>query len=213
MQTDDLISVMAAGLRPVDTTWLKQATALTASALPAIAILFVLASLGPREDLATVWLTTPAIAKFGLGGSLAAIALIVFQQSLRPGLRPARYLWLTLLPIGFVVGAAAMTLAQKPFDHWRALAFGRNWLTCLLAVPLYALVPLVILMLLARRGAPVDECLTGTSAGIASAGIAMVGYALHCTDDAAPFLAIWYLAALAIVTALASLIAPRLLRW
>ncbi|MNL81064.1 hypothetical protein D3C87_2080750 [compost metagenome] len=73
--------------------------------------------------------------------------------------------------------------------------------------------PFLILILLARRGAPVDGRLTGAAAGVASAGLAIIGYSLHCPDDTAPFLATWYPIALATVTALAMMIAPRLLRW
>uniref|UniRef100_UPI0018EBC830 NrsF family protein n=1 Tax=Bosea sp. ASV33 TaxID=2795106 RepID=UPI0018EBC830 len=78
---------------------------------------------------------------------------------------------------------------------------------------LYALLPLVVLLLLARRGAPVDRSLTGACAGLASAGLATIAYSLHCPDDAAPFLATWYTVATAIMTALGALILPRFLRW
>ena len=80
-------------------------------------------------------------------------------------------------------------------------------------MPLYALVPLVILFGLARRGAPVDGRLTGACAGLASAGLATLAYSLHCPDDTAPFLATWYTIAIAAVTGISALIFPRLLRW
>ena len=67
-------------------------------------------------------------------------------------------------------------------------ALSLAYIVWFVAVPLYALVPLVILFGLARRGAPVDGRLTGACAGLASAGLATVAYSLHCPDDAAPFL-------------------------
>jgi hypothetical protein len=106
-----------------------------------------------------------------------------------------------------------LTLAREPIAGWTALTFGRNWRTCLIAVPLYALVPALLLLVLARRGAPIDGRLTGASAGVASAGMAIMGYSLHCSDDTVPFLAAWYSIATGAVTALSAAALPRYLRW
>jgi len=213
MQTDDLISMMTADHRKVDTGWLRRVTWLAALVALSLTILLVLATLGARRDFAGTWMTLPVIAKALLGASLAAVALAVFQRSLRPGLRPGPALWLALLPIAFVAGWALLTLAQAPAESWSGLIFGRNWRACLIAVPLYSVVPFLILLALARRGAPIDGRLTGMAAGVASAGLAIVGYSLHCPDDTVPFLATWYPIALATVTTLATMIAPRFLRW
>jgi hypothetical protein len=213
MQTDDLIAVMTAGQRPVDTGWLRRATWLCALAALTFTALLVLTALGARPDLASAWLTPPVIAKALLGASVASIALVLFQRSLRPGLKPARRLPLVVIPLALVAGWALVTLALAPTEQWSALIFGRYWRACLISVPLYALVPLVILFGLARRGAPVDGRLTGACAGLASAGLATVAYSLHCPDDTAPFLATWYTIAIAVVTGLGALVFPRLLRW
>lgn len=213
MQTDDRISVMVAGQRPVDTGWLRRATWLRALAALTLTALFVLLILGARADIASAWLTRPVIAKALLGASVASIALVLFQRSLRPGLKPGRSLPLVALPVALVAGWALVTLAQAPAEQWGELVFGRHWRACLLAVPLYALVPLAILYGLARRGAPIDGRLTGACAGLASAGLATLAYSLHCPDDTAPFLATWYTLAIAAVTGLGALVFPRLLRW
>ncbi|MGE7471498.1 NrsF family protein [Bosea sp. NPDC003192] len=213
MQTDDLIAMMTAGHRSVDTGWLRRASWLCALAALALTALLVLLALGPRPDLASAWLTRPVIAKVLLGASVASIALVLFQRSLRPGLKPGKYLPLVAIPVALVVAWALTTLSQAPAEQWSALVFGRHWRACLVAVPLYALLPLVILLGLARRGAPVDGRLTGVCAGLASAGLATVAYSLHCPDDTAPFLATWYTIAIAIVAAFGALAVPRFLRW
>jgi hypothetical protein len=213
MQTDDLIALMTADHRPVDTGWLSRATwlcALTALAATALLVLFLF---GARPDLASAWPTRPVLAKVLLGASVASIALVLFQRSLRPGLKPGRHLPLVALPIAIVAGLALITLVQAPAEQWGALVFGRYWRACLVAVPLYALVPLVILFGLARRGAPVDGRLTGACAGLASAGLATVAYSLHCPDDAAPFLATWYTIAIAGVAGIGAFVFSRFLRW
>jgi hypothetical protein len=213
MQTDDLIAVMTAGHRPVDTGWLRRASWLCALAALALTALLVVLALGARPDLASAWLTPPVIAKALLGASVASIALVLFQRSLRPGLKPGKSLPLVAIPVALVATWALATLVQAPAEQWSALVFGRYWRACLVAVPLYALLPLVILLGLARRGAPVDGRLTGACAGLASAGLATVAYSLHCPDDTAPFLATWYTIAIAAVSGLGALVFPRLLRW
>jgi hypothetical protein len=213
MQTDDLIAVMTAGQRRVDTGWLRRASWLCALAALALTAVLVVLVLGARPDFASAWLTPPVMAKALLGASVASIALVLFQRSLRPGLKPGKSLPLVAIPIVLVVAWALTTLAQAPAEQWSALVFGRYWRACLIWVSLYALVPLVVLFGLARRGAPVDGRLTGACAGLASAGLATLAYSLHCPDDTAPFLATWYTIAIAAVTGLGALIFPRLLRW
>jgi hypothetical protein len=213
MQTDDLIALMTASHQPVDTGRLRRATWLAALAALAVAVGLVLLTLGTRPDLASAWMTLPVLAKVLLGASVATISLSVFQSSLRPGLKPGRLLWLVAVPILLAAGWALLTLAQVPTEQWSALTFGQNWRACLIAVPLYAICPLVVLLMLARRGAPVDGRLTGACAGIASAGLAIVAYAVHCPEDTAPFLASWYPLAMAFMAGLGALVFPRFVRW
>ncbi len=213
MQTDDLITLMSASSRPVDTGWLSRATWLGALAALVATAGLVLLTLGSRPDLDGAWMTLPVVAKALFGASIAAIALMLFQSSLRPGLKPARRLPVIALPLLIVAGWALATLVQAPAEQWNALIFGRNWRACLIAVPLYALLPLGLLLMLARRGAPVDGAFTGACAGLAAAGLATVAYSLHCPDDTAPFLATWYTLATAIVTVFGALVLPRFLRW
>jgi len=213
MQTDELIAVMTAGNRPVDTGWLRRATWLAALAALVLTVALLGSTIGVRRNLAGVIVTTPVIAKILFGASIAVIALTLFQRSLRPGLKPKRLLPLVAIPVALVAAWAVLTLALAPVEQWQALIFGRYWRSCLFNVPLYALVPLVALFWLARRGAPVDTTLTGLCAGLAAAGLSVVAYALHCPDDTAPFLATWYTIAIAAVTVIGALIFPRLLRW
>lgn len=213
MQTNDLISLMSASARPVDTGWLRRATWLCALVALSASVGLVLLTLGARPDFARAWMTLPVIAKATFGASMAAMALVLFQDSLRPGLKPARRLPFVAVPLLVAAGWALLTLAQAPAEQWNALIFGRYWRACLIAVPLYALLPLAVLLLLARRGAPVDGVLTGACAGLASAGLATVAYSLHCPDDTVPFLATWYTIATVIVAALGALTLPRLLHW
>lgn len=213
MQTNELISLLSASHRPVDTGWLRRTTWLCAVFALAVTAGLVLLTLGSRPDFGSAWLTIPVLAKALLGASIAGIALPLFQRSLQPGRTVGKRLPLVAVPLLLAACWAALSLAQAPAEQWSALVFGRYWRACLIAVPLYSLCPLIVLLLLARRGAPVDGQLTGACAGLASAGLAAVAYSLHCPDDTAPFLATWYTIAIAAVAGLGALVFPRFLRW
>lgn len=213
MQTDDLIAVMSASARPVDTSWLGRVTWGSAFVALLLAALLLKVTLGVRADIVVAMWTVPVLAKVLFGASIAGIALVLFLHSLRPGSRPRRLLPMIALPAAVVWFWALATLAQAPVEQWGTLTFGRNWLICLIAVPSYALAPLLILVLLARQGAPVDGRFTGVVAGLASGGLSTMAYSLHCPDDTIPFLAAWYTLAIAFLSGFAALLVPRLLRW
>lgn len=213
MKTDDLAAILASDAGPVGTANFARATGLTALAGLAACAAAVLLMVGPRIDLASAMATTPVLAKFALGASVAGLALAAFQRSLRPGRAAAGVLALVLLPVAAVLAWALAVLTSQPMPAWPALLLGRSWSACLVLVPLYALLPLAALFVLARRGAPVRPRLTGLAAGVGAAGLATLAYALHCPEDAAPFLATWYPLAMTVAGGLGALAGPRLLRW
>lgn len=214
MKTDDLLNLMVAGQRPVDSAALFRATTLSAGFAIVLTLALVLPTLGARADLAAPSAMAAALGKALLGGVVAAGALLAFTRSLRPGVRPRR------TGVAIVAGAAlaaaalaVVTLAQAPPAAWSGLIFGRDWLACLVAVPLYALAPFALMVRVARKGAPVDLRQSGFLAGLASGGLAVVAYSVHCQEDAAPFVATWYPLALATTAAFGALALPRLARW
>lgn len=213
MKTDDLVTLLASDTGPVEMAGFARATGLTALAGLAACSAAVLVMVGPRLDLAAAAMTLPVLAKFALGASVAGLALIAFQRSLRPGRAAAGVLTLVLLPVAAVLAWAVAVLVTQPMPAWPALMLGQSWSACLVLVPLYALLPLAGLFVLARRGAPVRPRLTGLAAGIGAAGLATLAYALHCPEDAVPFLATWYPLAMAVAGGLGALAGPRLLRW
>ncbi len=213
MKTDDLVAVLATDAGPIDTASLTRATGLAGLAGLALASGALLLTLGLRTDLAAVLMTPPLLAKFALGGSVAGFALLAFERSLRPGRTVSGALALVLLPLAAVFAWALATLAGRPTGDWAGLVFGQTWGACVVFVTLYALLPFAALLALARRGAPVKPRLSGLAAGLGSAGLATIAYALHCPEDALPFIAAWYPLAMAIAAGLGALAGPRLLRW
>ena len=68
--------------------------------------------------------------------------------------------------------------------------------------------------LVALRGlAPTRPAWAGACAGAMAGAAGAAVYALHCTELAAPFLAIWYVAGMALPGFVGALLGPRILKW
>ena len=94
---------------------------------------------------------------------------------------------------------------------------GDEWLECLVSIPLIAIVPFALITWAMRQGAPTNLTRAGAFVGLAAGGISAVSYALHCTEDSVPFVALWYGGTIAGTIALCTLagfkLGPHLLRW
>ena len=73
--------------------------------------------------------------------------------------------------------------------------------------------PMFAALLWALKGlAPTRPALAGAAAGALAGGAGAMVYALHCPELAAPYIAVWYVAGIALPVVAGALIAPRLLR-
>ena len=64
-----------------------------------------------------------------------------------------------------------------------------------------------------RGAAPTRLAWAGAGAGLLAGALGALAYALHCPEMAAPFLAVWYLAGMALPTLAGAWLGPRVLRW
>ncbi len=90
---------------------------------------------------------------------------------------------------------------------------GERRLECLLSIPLIAVVPFVVIMWAVRKAAPTNLTRTGALVGLVAGGVSAIAYALHCTDDSLPFVALWYGGTIFLCTLAGALTGSRLLRW
>jgi hypothetical protein len=84
---------------------------------------------------------------------------------------------------------------------------------CLLSIVFFAAIPLAALIWALQKGAPTRLKLSGAIAGIVAGGFGAAAYALSCTSDTIPFIAIWYGAAIMLCAVTGAQLGPRLLRW
>ena len=213
MKTDDLIELLSTNVEPVPRRrvgWILGG-AIAVSAAAAVAAM-VLAH-GVRPDLggASVW--TALLLKLGFTVGILVPASIYLIRLARPGGERKTPVGLVVLPFAIIMLVAAANLAFAPMSHWDEMITGRDWLECLLSIPIIAVVPFAVIILAVRQMAPTDLRRTGAFAGLVAGSISAAGYALHCVDDSMPFVAFWYGGTIALCTLAGAMLGPRLLRW
>jgi hypothetical protein len=93
------------------------------------------------------------------------------------------------------------------------MILGDEWLECLLSIPIIAIVPFAVTIFAVRRAAPTNHARAGAVAGLVAGGISAMAYALHCTDDSLPFVAVWYGGTIVLCALAGAALGPQLLRW
>jgi hypothetical protein len=213
MKTDDLIAMLSTNVEPVDRRILVR-TVGAAIALGAVAGLgAMLVAFGVRPDLNTVGALTFLLLKLAFTLGIVGLASIYLIRLGRPGGERKTPISLVALPFAAIMLLAAVHFAFAPVAHWEEMIVGDRWLECLLSIPIIAIVPFAIIMWAMRRTAPTNLVRAGALAGLLAGAVSATGYALHCTDDSMPFVALWYGGTIALCTLAGATLGPRLLRW
>jgi hypothetical protein len=213
MNTEQLVTMLARQAGPIHTAAgpRRFATAL-AWGLPGSALIMATV-LGVRADLGAAVLLPMFWMKMGFPLAVAALMLGAATRLARPGgkakLAPVLLAGLVLM----LWTLAAVVLVQTAPEQRTALLFGSTWLVCLFNIPMLSL-PLFAALLWALKGlAPTRPALAGAAAGLLASGLAAALYTLHCPEMDAPFLALWYVAGMAIPALGGAATGSRLLRW
>jgi hypothetical protein len=144
---------------------------------------------------------------------IVSLALIYLTRLARPGAQRKTSFFLIAMPFLVIVVLAAISLGLAPSSHWNKMIAGDQWLECLVSVPVIAIVPFAISIWAVRRAAPTNLARTGAFAGLIAGGVSAMAYAIHCTDDSLPFVAVWYGGTIVLCTLAGAALGPRLLRW
>ncbi len=213
MKTDELIKVLSTNVEPVD-RWQVVRDIVAAVAIGTIVVVCALLIAGGiRADLNDTRALLFLLLKLVFAVAVIVSGSLYLVRLARPGGEVrAKSAW-AVWPIIGVMLIALISLAIAPVWHWRTMAMGSEWLECIISIPLIAIVPFAVVVWAVRRMAPTDLVRTGALVGLISGGISAMGYALHCTDDSLPFIALWYGGAIALCTLAGAVLGPRLLRW
>ena len=213
MKTDDLVAALAVGVEPVPqglvSRRLGQALLL---ALPVSVAIMVL-DYGVRPDLREAMGWPMFWVKLLFPLAVAGAGLVAVHRLARPGVAAGAAALAAVVPVLLLWGLAALVWWGAAPEERAALLWGQTWQSCVFSIALMA-GPLLLAVLWVLKGmAPTRPAWAGAAAGALAGGVGAAVYALHCPELAAPFLAVWYVAGIALVTAVGALVGARCLRW
>lgn len=213
MKTDQLIDMLSTNVEPVKTGRLKKALVWALIVGGAGAFCLMLTTVGLRTEVADGFPSGPLALKLLFTVSLIGVGAALLERLMRPGQDGRRLFAVVFLPFFIVVcaGVAALVFGQPM--AWGRMIFGMQWATCLLCIPLFAVVPFAALIWALRKGAPTNLRRAGAIAGLVAGALGATAYAFHCPDDSVPFIAIWYGTLVALCGGIGAILGPRLLRW
>ena len=213
MKTDDLIALLADDPGPVPRNAIEQRFAVASLAGLACALVLMLALFGLNPRLLLDMALPMFWGKLVFAGLLAAGCLAVLRRLARPGMGLGHSLVLLALPPLVLWGLAAVALGQAGPGERLLLVLGSTWRSCAFNIAALSLPALVASLWALRGAAPTRLAWAGAGAGLLAGALGALAYALHCPEMAAPFLAVWYLAGMALPTLLGAWLGPRVLRW
>ena len=213
MKTDDLIDVLSTNLEPVDPGKVGRYLGISIVAGLSVALVSGIVALGLRWDFYEPNALQSLLLKLAFGIAVMLLGSMFLLKHLRPGGEFRSWAVLAGAPLAIALALGAISLISMPQAHWDHMMLGDQWLQCLISIPIIAVLPFAVIMWAVRMAAPTDLARTGALAGLVAGGISAIAYALHCTDDSLPFVALWYGGTIVLCTIAGGLLGPRLLRW
>ncbi|MGH6611233.1 MAG: DUF1109 domain-containing protein [Burkholderiaceae bacterium] len=213
MKTESLIDVLTADATPVPRQVAEFRFAAAGLFGIAVATVVMLIAFGIRPDVASASLLPMFWFKLLFPATIAVGALWMAARLSRPGARIGIAPIIAIAPVLVLWSMAAMVLLNAEPAIRDDLLLGHTWSSCIPEIALLAL-PTFVATFWAMRGlAPTRLTLAGAAAGLAAGGVGAMVYSLRCPEMEAPFLAIWYVAGIAVNGVIGALLGPRLLRW
>ena len=212
MKTNDLIALLASDTlrqqKPVRQQLLRQ---LVLGAVVCGVLLFTLFGLNPQMDQMAVH---PAfITKMLWLTALMGFSLYGLFRLARPGVGAGHTLWGIGLALLAMFSLGLLQLLQTDSGAQTAQWMGGSWQVCSVSITALSLPVLGALLWALRQLAPTRPVLTGAVAGVLAGSLAASIYSLHSTETSLTFFAVWYVAGMALATALGALLGTRWLRW
>ncbi len=211
MKTEDLVARLSQDVGPAPGV----ASTLVRGLVPGlvISIAVMLGWLGLRPDMASAIATPMFWMKLAYALALAAIAVPLVLVLARPTGHVTRLVYWLLAPVAVLALMSIWRVMNAPPDARMHLFMGSSASVCSRNIVLLSLPILVGAIFALRRLAPTDLVGAGILAGLFAGATGTVIYALHCTENAAPFVLVWYTLGIAAMAALGGALGRLTLRW
>jgi len=211
--TDELLESLTTDLVLVSDWYVVRRLIIGAGVGAALSAALMVSTLGLRPDFRHVvsagvfWLKQLYTLAFALVAGFAAERLARPAASAR-----GRTAW---LPVPFLVlaGIAAVQLATTSPGGRMATVMGISASICPWRIVFFAIPPSVGLIWAMRGLAPTRLRKAGAAIGLVAGGTGAFVYALHCSENAALFVTVWYTLGMIACALLGWALGPMLLRW
>lgn len=213
MKTDELVALLSTNPEPVDRGLVVRTLLIALGAGSILAMGITIFGLGVRPDMMTSGALSFVFAKVLFAVGISSLALVYLAKLARPGGERKPRSYLVAVPFLVIMVLAAISLGLAPSSHWDKMIVGDEWLECLVSIPVIAILPFAVSIWAVRKAAPTNLVRTGAFAGLVAGGVSGMAYALHCTDDSLPFVAVWYGGTIVLCTLAGAALGTRLLRW
>ena len=213
MKTNDLIAMLATEASATPTVSPLRRCAQAIAAGMAVSLVLVLTLWGLNPELNALARTQAFWVKVVWLVLTCLFAAPVVMHLSRPGIAAGRGVWgIAAALLGMVMLALAQ-VATVDADTGMQLMLGGSWQICSASIAALSVPLLAALLWMLRGMAPTRPALAGASAGLMAGSLASLVYSLHCTETAYAFVAVWYVAGIAVMAGVGALLGSRLLRW
>lgn len=213
MKTDDMISMLAANVAPLDRRAPGRRFRWSMALGSAGSVLLMLLVFGARPHISMMLATPMFWARLAFPVALSAAALVTVTRLSRPGMSVGHGWRLVAAPLVLLWLAAAVALMLAPTGDRLPLVLGTTWRTCALNIALLSIPAFIGTVRAVRALAPTRLRMAGAAAGLQAGAIATTAYCFHCPEMEVSFWAVWYVAGMLIPFGLGAWLGPRLLRW
>lgn len=213
MKTDELIGLLARDAAPVKSGALPRRLSALALAGAVAALLIMIPAIGFRPDLPAALADPTFWMKAAYTFALSVAGFLLAERLSRPG-AVSRLGWvLAGVSAAAIAALAVIQLITMPPAEMPAAIMGSSWNSCPWLIFGLALPGLAAILWTMRGFAPTRTSLAGAAAGLLAGAVSATVYGLHCDENAAAFVAVWYTAGIALATLTGSVVGSRVLRW
>lgn len=213
MTTDQLISLLAADLKPVDPRRILRAVIVALAIGTAAAFGVMLLIFGIGLEMPGARDPDFLVIKLLFAFAVVVTGAVFLPRLARPGVETHGSPALLFAPFAVIAAVAAVALGSAHFSTWTGMIVGEDSLTCLLSIPLLAVLPFTALIWALSIGAPTDRTCAGEIAGLVAGGLGALACAFPCADGSLPSIALWYAFPIGICATVGAKLGPSLLRW
>ena len=213
MKTEELVSLLAAEVEPIEPFTTARRYGLTLSGGVLGALILCCALLGLNARLSREMAQPMFWIRESYCFALAVLGFMLVSRLARPGRRTS---FVTASIVGVLLlmfALAVLDLLTTPSSQRARAIFGSTAAVCPLLIALISAPPFGAYLWMLRSLAPTRLAFAGMGGGFAAGSLGALVYSLHCPELSSPFIAIWYVLGISIPAALGAALGPRLLRW